>query len=359
MGHLYQRGAVWWIKYYVNGRAVREGEGNGGQEHLEGSRGRVANGQPILPRADRIRYDEIAKDLRTHYRTTGERDLEEAEYRLAHLDAFFGGWRVVNIGPAPITKYVEQRQGAGAANGTINRELATLSRMLRVGYENSKVHRLPVIRTLKEADPRQGFFEEAQYLAVRRHLPPDLQAATLVAYTFGWRVQSEVLTLERRQLDLATGTLRLDLGSTKNDDGSVVYLTPEVEIALTEQLARLDAFQRRTGIITPYLFPHLRGRRQGQPRHEFRKTWATACRQAGCPGMLLHDLRRTAVRNMERACVPRSVAMKLTGHKTENVYRRYAIVSDADLKAAARTLTGTFSGTPTPSVLESRLLSSR
>jgi hypothetical protein len=53
------------------------------------------------------------------------------------------------------------------------------------------------------------------------------------------------------------------------------------------------------------------------------------------PGLLNHDLRRSAVRNMEQADVPRSVAKKLTGHRTEAVYRRYAMVSPADLKAAA------------------------
>jgi integrase len=79
-----------------------------------------------------------------------------------------------------------------------------------------------VIRKLKENGPRQGFFEQTQYDAVRRHLSPDIQVATAIAYAFGWRTQSEVLTLERRHLDLEAGTLRLDPGTTKNDEGRVV-----------------------------------------------------------------------------------------------------------------------------------------
>jgi integrase len=100
---------------------------------------------------------------------------------------------------------------------------------------------------------------------------------------------------------------------------------------LQRQLAKGSDVAR----IIPYLFPHLTGKRAGTSRTAFYKAWRTACRRAGVPGMLTHDFRRTAVRNMERTGIPRSVATKLTGHRTEAVYRRYAIVSDADLRAAS------------------------
>ena len=61
--------------------------------------------------------------------------------------------------------------------------------------------------------------------------------------------------------------------------------------------------------------------------------------------MIPHDLRQTAVRNLERAGVSRSVAMQLTGHKTEAEYRRYAIVSEGDLGAGVEKLAGVSSGT--------------
>ena len=68
----------------------------------------------------------------------------------------------------------------------------------------------------------------------------------------------------------------------------------------------------------------------------FHAVWRGVCERAEVPGRLFHDLRRTAVRNLERAGVPRSWAIKLTGHKTESVYRRYAIVSEANLTEGVR-----------------------
>jgi integrase len=275
----------------------------------------------------------------------------------------------VNITGPVITEYIGHRQRDGAANGTVNRELGVLLRMLRLAMEHNKLMRLPIIHKPKEAAPRQGFFEPDAFAAVRRRLPDDLQAAAAIAYTFGWRMQSEVLTLERRQVDLDVGTLRLDVGATKNDDGRVVYLTPELKAMIAAQIGRVDALQRKLGRIIPWLFPHLRGAKNpnagrrrvpviGERRRDFRKAWKTACKHAGVPGMLRHDCRRTAVRNMVNAGVPERVAMTVTGHRTRAVFDRYHIVSPGDLQDVARRLTGTITGTAAPAELAPRRVTS-
>ena len=89
-------------------------------------------------------------------------------------------------------------------------------------------------------------------------------------------------------------------------------------------------------------------RQKGQGIKTFWKRWRTACEAAGCPGRIPHDFRRTAVRNLDRAGVPETVAMKITGHKTRSVSDRYDITSEEDLAEASsklQVLAGTISGT--------------
>jgi integrase len=183
--------------------------------------------------------------LRTHYEVTGSCDLPEADGRLSHLDAFFGPNRLVEVTPQAGEAYVAKRQGQGARNGSINCELAVLGRMLRLAHDRGQLARVPKITKPKEAAPRAGFVEDAQFQAIRRRLPEDLQAVVTIAFTYGWR-RDEILTLARHQLDLEVGTLRLDVGTTKNDDGREVDLTDELRRMLTAQVTRVEALGRRS-----------------------------------------------------------------------------------------------------------------
>jgi integrase len=109
--------------------------------------------------------------------------------------------------------------------------------------------------------------------------------------------------------------VRLDAHTTKNGEPRVFPFTAELET------------------ICPSVF-----QRNGERIITFRTAWKNACKAAGCPGKLIHDMRRSAVRTFERAGVPRSVAMSIVGHKTESIYRRYAIVDEAMQREAAARL---------------------
>lgn len=244
-------------------------------------------------------------------------------------------------------EYIAARQSAGASNATVNRELAALKRALTLAVQGRKILTRPYVPMLAENNARQGFFERDQLDAVQRHLPEAIRPIAGFAYLTGWRV-SEVLRLTWRQVDFGAGTVRLEPGTTKNREGRMFPMTPELRALLDDRRSATAEAQARAGRIIPEVF-----HREGEPIKSFRGAWKAACAAAGVPGRIFHDFRRTAVRNLERAGVARSVAMKLTGHKTEAVYRRYAIVNDADLRAAAdklaamesETRTGTVTGT--------------
>lgn len=352
MGMLYKRGEVFWIKYYSGGKPIRESTGTSKQKQaerfLKDREGRVAIGAPALPRLERIRFAEIAEALIEHYQVTGDRQLRDVQVKLKPVRACFDHQRLVSIDQSSLTTYVATRQAAGLSNGTINRELALLGKALRLAEERGQMLRVPRIHLLQESAPRSGFFERSDFERVRKHLAerPDLQLAISLAHAFGWRMQSEVLQMQLSQVDLAAGTLRLEPGTTKNREGRTVYLTPELVPLLSEQIERVKALARTLNRVIPYLFPNPRkGRFQGARLRDFRKAWMTACKKSGLIGMLRHDFRRSAVRNLVRSGVGETVAMKISGHKTRSVFDRYNITSDADLREAARKLHGHNTGT--------------
>src|SRR5262249_36876006 len=78
--------------------------------------------------------------------------------------------------------------------------------------------------------------------------------------------------------------------------------------------------------------------REGEFLPEFYKPWRAACEAAKVPGRLLHDMRRTAIRNLVRAGGSDRGAIQIRGHKTRSIFDRYNITSERDLRDAAALL---------------------
>lgn len=221
-----------------------------------------------------------------------------------------------------MTQYKAARLEAGASNGSINRSLSALKRGFTLAMWAGKAASKPHIVMLPESNPRQGFLNASEFQRLREALPADLRDPVEFLYRSGWRV-SEMRKLEWRDVDLAGGVVRLRPEISKTKDGRVLPLVREIA----------DIINRAAARRTPTL-PFVFRRDGGSAIGLFRKSWATACRQAGVGQIRVHDLRRTAVRNLVRAGTPDVVAMRLSGHKTRSVFDRYNIVSEADLAIA-------------------------
>jgi len=235
MGMTYQRGAVWWVKYYRNGRPIRESSGSTKEgdaiQLLKIREGDIAHGLPVNPKLNRIRFDEVADDLKTEYAVNGRRSVDELERRIRlHLLPSFGGRRLASITTADVNAFILKRQkdvmlvGEGDqerkySNGEINRELTTLKRILNLARQNGKLMHVPHVPMLKERNVRTGFFEREQIERILARLPAAVRPAVHFAYITGWRIPSEVLKLQWRHVDFEGRVVRLDPHTTKNDEG--------------------------------------------------------------------------------------------------------------------------------------------
>ena len=334
------------IQYYVGGRRVREvtsyvpGQEKRAERLLRTRLAAADAGGAVGPNVDRTRLADLVGLLRNDYRVNKRRSEARMELSVRHLLEHLGDQLLaVRVTEERVAQYIVERSQAGAANATINRELAALKRAFKLGLKMRRVARAPWIELLEEANARKGFFEEDQVAAVVAHLPAPLRPVVLTGCLTGWR-KSEILTRRRHHLDLrkqgtGLGWLRLDPGETKNGRGRNFPLTPELRAILEAQEARTRELELQSGRIIPWLF-----HRDGEPILDFDRAWRRACREAGLAGRLFHDLRRTAARDMERRGVARSVAKALIGHLTDSIYARYAILDDALLLEQVRRLGG-------------------
>jgi integrase len=320
---LSKRGKFWWYNFRFQKqrycRSTRTTNRKAAETILGKLRVRLAEEGAGIRQPKRARFEDLAELMRADLQANGRKSIKGFVGVTKHLKARFAGSLARTITPMDIKNHVRDRLADGAAAATVNRELSALKRMFRLGMQAELVDSMPSISMLKEAKPRQGFFDAASFGQVLAFLPDHLRPVCEFAYLTGWR-RSEITKLRWDQVDMRERGIRLWAGETKNQEGRFLPLEGE--------LWHLIQRQRQT-VGCQYVFNHF-----GRRIKTFYKAWERACRQAGCPGALFHDFRRTASRNLRRKGLSESEAMLITGHRTASVFRRYSITTEQDLRQA-------------------------
>jgi integrase len=342
MGSIYKRGNIFWIKYSRGGRRFRESSESKklsiAKRLLRLREGQIAEGKFTDLEPERIRYEHLEKDLLNDYKINERKSLKMVQYNLNHLRGYFGGMKAKNITADRVRAYVVWRKrqqthyGRPPTNATINRELSALKRMFTLGSQGGRVRAVPYISKLKENNVRTGFFSHYEYLSLRDALPDYLRPVVAFAYYTGMR-KSEILRLVWSQVDLQEGTVRLEAGTTKNDDARTVALPSD----LWDELKNQRALRDKEFLGCKFVFFN---HKTGKQIKDYRDAWDKATGEVGLDGRLFHDFRRTGVRNLLRAGVPERVAMAISGHKTRTVFDRYNIVDERDIREASEKVQG-------------------
>lgn len=343
--------AYWQLKFLVGDRWVYESSGTtdkrAAQRLLAFKVYQASTG--ALPGT--ATFEKAIELLLDDARVRGLRSVSRLERASRPLLARLAGRRAKEISHSALVKYAADRRKDGRTSDSIKFELDVARRALKLAQREGWITSVSESPRIEHLRVRSGFFDAHEWAQVRKHLRPDFRDAADFAFLSGWR-SMEVLTLQWSNFDDRAGVVKLDVGTTKSGAGRVLPIADYPQLA--EVIERRRAVAKRLtadAVISPWVFcfaeplkvgertyraagsPLFRPDRDGGLPTILRQEWAAACRAAGLPGRMFHDLRRSAARNFERAGIPRSVARRLGGW-SDKIYSRYAIGAESELGAA-------------------------
>lgn len=327
-GSIYPRGNVLWIAYSFRGQTFRESAHTNDEAKarklLKQRLKQVERPGFVGPKEEKWTLADMKEKIRLDYERKQNRSFEGVENSFKHfklVDAF-KFYRVVDITADKIQKYADKRLKAGAARASVNYELACLRRGFKLMLEAGMISSAPVIKLYEGTNVRKGFLDAGDFKALLEkvlenpRIKPDVRDIIEFLYHCGWR-SGEAMAFEWSWID--GNMIRLPKEFSKN----------KKDRSLPIAGALMDVIERRLKVrrlACPYVF-----HRNGKQIRSFRKAFKTAAKEIGHEGRLPHDMRRSAVRNFRRSGLSEHEGMKLSGHQTDSVYRRYDIISDEDL----------------------------
>ncbi len=245
-----------------------------------------------------------------------------------HLVPFFGGKILSEIRPQDVEAFRGQRKkpdGNLASVQTVNHDHVALKHCLNVAIrrgllQNSLASKVPLPNPQNEHDRVLSDGEWSRlYDAAKLHLRPVLLNAYQLEQRFG-----EIVGLTWDRVDLKRGFITLRALDTKTQTAGKRPMTPDVRATL-QRLATVRS------LATRYVFTY-----EGRPLRRVSRSFRTALVAAGISDFRFHDLRHCASTNLRRAGVDTATAMKIVGHKSEKMWKRYNSIEEQDLTQAAQ-----------------------
>ena len=281
--------------------------------------------------SERSRSIPFSEWAETYLNLEGVRNLRTYKDRVnsirLQMVPFFGKKPLNKLTPEDVEGYRTQRvrkNGKPATLGTLNNEHTMLKHMLSVAVRRGilEVNVATKVALPNPNNERDRVLTQDEWTRLYDNAAAHLQPILLVAYHLGPRL-GEILGLTWDRVDLKRGFIQFRSQDTKNHEARQVPLTPAVHTCLTE-LAKV----RQLSTKHVYLY-------EGNSVTEVKRAFHTAKKHAQIENFRFHDLRHCAATNLRRAGVDTVTAMKIVGHKSERMHRRYNSVSEPDLLAAA------------------------
>jgi integrase len=338
----YSNSDYWYAQWYENGKQVRQSLKTKSKQEARAKLNRIiqARDAGLMPSLahKRLTYGDLRDGLILDYQNRGRKSLfvlkdgNETITGLEALDGFFDRKRrAISISTDDCEKFISERRKDGISNAYINRSLSALRRMFKLAVQKRKLSAAPHISFLKEPPARKGFITRAQFEQIVDGFPPKVLPLALLLFYTGVRL-GEGTQIDWRQVNLDTGLILLEGDQTKNEDPRYLPM-PSILIDVLKKV------EPKTG----FAFPDT----------NFTKIWRAACVKAGLgkwrdpedhgkgyDGLIIHDLRRSAIKQLVESGASESVAMKISGHRSTNVFRRYNIVTTDDVVHAMKNVEG-------------------
>jgi integrase len=342
---VFKKQGVYWIDYYVNGHRKRERIGPDkrlAETVLRKRKVEVAEGK-FLDRQRPITttFEELA-DAYLKYARGNKKSWDRDATSIKKLREVFDGKRLTEVTPAAIEHYKTLRMASTTIHGrhprpaTLNRELACLKHMFNVARKGlielkggvPPDNPMSPVEFLDEQNVRSRVLTPEEFQRMLDVSPDYFKPVLSCGYYTGMR-REEILELTWDRVDLKAGFIRLRVTDTKAKDARHIPIGQE----LRKMLQSLPLVLDPQGARLPNVFT-----RRGKPIKSVREIFNRVRREVGLTDLVFHDTRHTATTNLRRAGVDALTAMKITGHKTMAVFKRYNTIDEDDLTAAQRQL---------------------